>query len=65
MSRPERDEAVLTERRLQARDIRRNVFRLALPAFMSSSLVFGMNLLNYIIMALFCDYNSIATYGIV
>lgn len=65
MKQTERDENALTERRLIARDIRRKVILLAFPGFISSMLVFGMNFINYIIMALFCDYSSIASYGIV
>ena len=65
MSRSGLSKSALTERRLQVRDIMRSVSLMALPAFMSSLLVYLMNLLNYIILALFSDYTSIASYGIV
>ncbi|MBQ8063194.1 MAG: hypothetical protein IJ720_00365 [Clostridia bacterium] len=57
--------AGLIERRLEFRDVLRHVVRLAVPAFMSSLLVFLMNLLNYIVLAAFADYEAIASYGIV
>lgn len=57
--------AALTEHRLQARDVMRRVTKMALPAFMSSLLVYLMNLLNYVILAAYADYSSIASYGIV
>ncbi|MBQ8083486.1 MAG: polysaccharide biosynthesis C-terminal domain-containing protein [Clostridia bacterium] len=57
--------STLTERRLEMRDIMRRVGKMAVPAFMSSLLVYLMNLLNYVILAAFTDYTSIASYGIV
>ncbi|MBQ1663647.1 MAG: hypothetical protein II057_03740, partial [Clostridia bacterium] len=65
MNRSGLSRTALTERRLQVRDVMRSVSLMALPAFMSSLLVYLMNLLNYIILALFSDYTSIASYGIV
>lgn len=55
----------LSERRLEVRDNLRQVTRIALPAYMSSLLVFLMNLLNYLILAAYADYEAIASYGIV
>ncbi|MDO5452756.1 MAG: hypothetical protein Q4F20_03330, partial [Eubacteriales bacterium] len=65
MARSGMSKVALTERRLRVRDVMRRVLLMAVPAFMSSLLVFLMNLLNYIILALFSDYTSIASYGIV
>ena len=65
MARSGMSKAALTERRLRVRDVMRRVLLMAVPAFMSSLLVYLMNLLNYIILALFSDYTSIASYGIV
>lgn len=62
---PSLSRSELTERHLEVRDILRRVALLAVPAFMSSLLVYGMNLLNYIILAAYSDYTSIASYGIV
>ena len=55
----------LTERRLQSRDTLRRGARIALPVFFSTLLTYGMNLINYIYLAAFQDYRSIAAYGIV
>lgn len=55
----------LTEQRLEVRDVLRKTVRLGTPALMSSLVVFGMTFLNYIMMAIFLDYKSIASYGIV
>ncbi|MDO4406492.1 MAG: MATE family efflux transporter [Eubacteriales bacterium] len=65
MARSGMSKVALTERRLRVRDVMRRVLLMAVPAFMSSLLVYLMNLLNYIILALFSDYTSIASYGIV
>ncbi|MEE3312334.1 MAG: MATE family efflux transporter [Acutalibacteraceae bacterium] len=65
MARSGMSKVALTERRLRVRDVMRRVLLMAVPAFMSSLLVKLMNLLNYIILALFSDYTSIASYGIV
>lgn len=65
MSRPTLSRFELTERRLEMRDVLRRLVLMAIPAFMSSLLVYGMNLLNYIILAAFSDYTAIASYGIV
>ena len=56
---------MLTERRLETRDILRKTARVAVPAFFASALAFGMNLINYMLLALFQNYHSIAAYGIV
>lgn len=61
----DRERFNLTESRLMFRDVLRRVARMAIPAFMSSLLVFLMNLLNYVILAAFADYEAIASYGIV
>ncbi len=65
MARSGMSKAALSERRLRVRDVMRSVLLMAVPAFMSSLLIYLMNLLNYIILALFSDYTSIASYGIV
>lgn len=65
MSRPHLSQTSLTERRLETRNTFRRIGMLALPGFMSSLMVYLMNLLNYLILAAFSDYTSIASYGIV
>lgn len=65
MSRPRPTRADRLERRLEMRDMLRRIAMMALPAFMSSLLVYLMNLLNYVILAAFSNYTSIASYGIV
>ena len=65
MARSTLSSSTLTERRLEIRDTLRKAWRIAFPAFMASLLAFGMNLINYILLALFQDYRSIAAYGIV
>ncbi len=55
----------LTEQQLRFRDVLRKTARMGLPSFMSSLVFFGMTFLNYIMMAIFLDYKSIASYGIV
>lgn len=65
MGRSGMSKTALSERRLQVRDVMRRVLLMAVPAFMASLLFYLMNLLNYIILALFSDYTSIASYGIV
>lgn len=65
MSRPHLSQTSLTERRLETRNTFRRIGMLALPSFMSSLMVYLMNLLNYMILAAFSDYTSIASYGIV
>lgn len=58
-------QAELTENRLAARDVYRKAIIFWVPALMSSLVVFGMNFLNYIMMAVFLDYTYVASYGIV
>ena len=55
----------MSEQRLITRDVLRKMVRYAFPAFMASFLVFFMNFINYIFMAMFMDYTKIATYGVV
>lgn len=55
----------LTEELLEVRDVLRKTVQTAMPALLSSLVVFGMNFLNYIMMAIFLDYKYIASYGIV
>lgn len=55
----------LTERRLGFRDVMRRSMRFSVPAFLSSLLVFGMNLINYLYLAGFQSIEPIASYGIV
>ncbi len=65
MARPDMLKTALSERRLLFRDHMRKVVQIAIPALMASLLFFLMNLVNYIILALFTDYTSIASYGII
>lgn len=65
MARQTLSRSALTERRLETRDILRRALRIAVPAFLASVLAFGMNLINFILLALFQDYHSTAAYGIV
>ncbi len=55
----------LTERRLETRDTLRRVALMAIPAALSSLLVFGMNVISYFALASFPSYSALASYGIV